>query len=252
VGSYAITVVDAGTLSAANYDFPAANFVNGSLAITPANLTVTANNVSRPVGTANNLTYTITGFRNGQTVATSDVTGLPTLSTSATTLSPANPYPITITGGIVPTGLSSHNYTFSFVNGTLTVTTNYGWLGFLQPINDTNHSQYCPFPCTMSVFKAGSTVPVKFQLRDASGNLLPGPASPMPLWLTPAVAGAAHLQVDETVYQDAPSSGSTLTYDPTSQSYQYNWKSPKTPGVVYQLGVQLPDGSKEYVTIGLG
>ena len=36
VGSYPITVADAGTLNAANYDFPAGNFVNGTLAVTQA------------------------------------------------------------------------------------------------------------------------------------------------------------------------------------------------------------------------
>ena len=35
-GVYPITVVDSGTLSAPNYDFPAAGFVNGTLTVTPA------------------------------------------------------------------------------------------------------------------------------------------------------------------------------------------------------------------------
>src|SRR2546426_10184903 len=62
---YPITVVNAGTLSAANYDFPVANFVNGQLTITKAHLTVTADNQSRVYGAANpTLTYTLSGFVN--------------------------------------------------------------------------------------------------------------------------------------------------------------------------------------------
>jgi hypothetical protein len=52
------------------------------------------------------------------------------------------------------------------------------------------------------------------------------------------------------VFQDSPTSGTAFVYDGNGQ-YQYNWKSPNTPGKVYQIGTQLPDGSKVYVTIGL-
>ena len=52
-GSYPISVVDAGTLSASNYDFPAANFVNGTQTVGKVHLTVTANSLSRTYGSAN-------------------------------------------------------------------------------------------------------------------------------------------------------------------------------------------------------
>jgi len=50
VGNYPITVVDAGTLSAANYYFPSADFQNGTLTVTPKVVTVTGI-------TANNKVY---------------------------------------------------------------------------------------------------------------------------------------------------------------------------------------------------
>jgi hypothetical protein len=52
-----------------------------------------------------------------------------------------------------------------------------------QPINDTAHSQICGSPCPVSIFKGGSTVPVKFQLKDANGNVVQ--TTSLPLWLTP-------------------------------------------------------------------
>ena len=54
VGPYTITPT-AGNLSAANYDFPALNFVNGTLTINPAHLIVTADAKSRLYGAANPL-----------------------------------------------------------------------------------------------------------------------------------------------------------------------------------------------------
>jgi uncharacterized repeat protein (TIGR03803 family) len=88
-----------------------------SLTVAKAVLTVTANNLSKQQGQANpTLTYAITRFKYTDTQANS-TTGAPTLSTTATQSSPAGTYPITVTQGT----LAAANYTFNFVNGTLTV-----------------------------------------------------------------------------------------------------------------------------------
>lgn len=93
---------------------PSAGF---ALIATPAILTVTANNASRIFGALNpTFTDAITGFVNGDTQSV--VSGAAALSTTATTSSPVGDYPITAGPGT----LSAANYTFSFVNGTLTVT----------------------------------------------------------------------------------------------------------------------------------
>ncbi len=87
--------------------------------VNKATLTVTANDASRSYGTANPaFTSTITGFVNGDTQA-SVVTGSPSLTTTATTVSPAGTYPITAALGTLAT---NNNYIFAFINGTLTVT----------------------------------------------------------------------------------------------------------------------------------
>jgi hypothetical protein len=93
---------------------PAATPAPGAL---PA-LTVTADAKSRPFGVANPaLTATISGFVNGQTLETSDVTGGPACTTTATLVSPAGTYPITCSIGT----LASGTYSFAFVPGTLTI-----------------------------------------------------------------------------------------------------------------------------------
>ena len=90
-----------------------------SQVVNQATLTVTANDASRSFGTANPaFTSTITGFVNGDTQA-SVVTGSPSLTTTATTVSPAGTYPITAALGTLAT---NNNYIFAFINGTLTVT----------------------------------------------------------------------------------------------------------------------------------
>ncbi len=84
-----------------------------------APLTVTANNVFRPTETSDldPLPHKITGFQNGQTRATSGVTGQPLLTTPGGPASPVGTYPITCALG----SLASANYSFMLVNGTLTV-----------------------------------------------------------------------------------------------------------------------------------
>ena len=92
--------------------------------ITAAALTVTADNKGRAVGAANpTLTYTITGFQNGENATTAGVTGSPTLSTTADNLSVEGDYPITC----VVNTLAAPSYTFTPVNGTLTVISSLKW-----------------------------------------------------------------------------------------------------------------------------
>jgi len=89
-----------------------------SFAVTPALLTVTANNASRFYNATNpTFSYSISGFVNNDTQG-SAVGGSPVETTTATTASPVGSYAITIVQGT----LSAANYTFALVNGTLTIT----------------------------------------------------------------------------------------------------------------------------------
>jgi N-acetylneuraminic acid mutarotase len=88
-----------------------------SFTVSRALLSATAASFSRPFGTANPmLTYALSGFVNGDTSAV--VSGSATLTTTATTTSPAGKYPITF----ATEALTAANYTFTYVPGILTVT----------------------------------------------------------------------------------------------------------------------------------
>jgi hypothetical protein len=90
--------------------------------VAKAHLAITADNQTKVYAAAlPTLTATISGFQNGETLATSGVTGSPSLATTATASSHVEGSPYTITPAIG--NLASSNYDFtSFVNGTLTVT----------------------------------------------------------------------------------------------------------------------------------
>jgi MBG domain (YGX type)/Bacterial Ig-like domain (group 3)/NHL repeat len=109
VGNYTVVPTVSGS-AAGDYNITTSN---GTLSVTVAPLTVTANNASRAYGIANpSFTGTIAGLINGDTVNA-------TYSTVAVVNSPVGTY------SIVPTvtGVSS-NYTLTTVNGTLTITQN--------------------------------------------------------------------------------------------------------------------------------
>ena len=110
VGTYPITC-STGTLSAANYSF---TFVSGTLTITPAALTVAANNATRLYGDPNPaFTGTLTGIKNGDNITA-------TYATAADPTSPVGTYPIT--PALVDPTDKLGNYTVTSTNGTLTIT----------------------------------------------------------------------------------------------------------------------------------
>ena len=101
---------------AGNSQYLPAPPVQQSFTVAPATLTVTANNVTRLYGQPNpTFTYGVTGFVYGENQSV--LTGTPNLTTTAVPSSPPGAYPISITQG----NLAAANYTFAFVNGTLTV-----------------------------------------------------------------------------------------------------------------------------------
>ncbi|MCF7674221.1 MAG: Ig-like domain repeat protein [Akkermansiaceae bacterium] len=87
--------------------------------VNKAGLTVTAVNMLRLPNTPNpEFLYLVTGFKNGENLGTSDVSGTPDLTTTAILASPLGDYPITSAVGT----LASDNYSFvTFEPATLTV-----------------------------------------------------------------------------------------------------------------------------------
>lgn len=122
----------------------------------------------------------------------------------------------------------------------------YLWGGFLQPINDTAHQ----VGLNTSIFKGGSTVPAKFQLKDAQGNVVQ--SSTTPVWVGYVKGSTTASSIDETAYTDSATSGTTYRWDSTSQQYIYNWSTKGlTTGYFYRIGVTLDDGNTYYVNLGL-
>jgi hypothetical protein len=92
------------------------SYAGGSLAVTPAALTITADSKTKVYGAAlPALTASYSGLVNGDTAAS--LTPQPTLITTATAAShvAGSPYPITASGAV------NTDYTISYAAGTLTV-----------------------------------------------------------------------------------------------------------------------------------
>ena len=107
------TITAGGPATDGNYTV---SYKSGTLTITPAPLTVTANDATRLYGAANpSFTLAYAGFVNGDTPTL--LTSLPTVGTTATTSSGAGVYAITPTGDSL-----SIDYAVTYVPGKLTVT----------------------------------------------------------------------------------------------------------------------------------
>jgi hypothetical protein len=131
------------------------------------------------------------------------------------------------------------------VSASFTVTITYVWSGFSQPIYDPAAGS-----TTMRVFKAGSTIPVKFQLETASSGVVE--AVSLPTFsvspLQPCSAGA----VDATaVYTATADTSTTYRWDSTAQQYIYNYKtSPSYSGFCQFIQATLDDGTTHGVYVG--
>lgn len=111
IGTYPITVSGGADN---NYNFI---YNAGTLSISKATLTATANNLNRLFNTANPpLTISYSGFVNNETIAV--INTVPVATTSATLSSPGGSYPIIVSGG------ADDRYEFNYVSGELLVIVN--------------------------------------------------------------------------------------------------------------------------------
>jgi hypothetical protein len=122
----------------------------------------------------------------------------------------------------------------------------YRWDGFRQPISDTAHQA----TLNLSVFKGGSTVPAKFQLKRADGTAVQ--ASAPPQWVVP-IAGSPIVGLPgELLFTEPETTGTTYRWDSGGQQYTYTWSTKGiATGLGYRVGVTLDDGETHWVTIGL-
>ena len=108
IGTYPISITRG---SITNKDV---TFVNGTLTITPAPLTIKAETYTKKQGEQNpDFKLTYEGFKNGETEKV--LTKKPSITTAATVSSKPGDYLVTLSGA------KADNYTISYVNGTLVV-----------------------------------------------------------------------------------------------------------------------------------
>ncbi len=117
----------------------------------------------------------------------------------------------------------------------ITVTT--AWSNVLQPVNADGSS----------IFKLGSTVPVKFQLTGASAGIKDLSAR---LFLQRVGAGATGTVLEAVATSNA-SSGNLFRYDATAGQYIFNLNTKPLSVGTYQLRIDLGDGVLRTVNISL-
>ncbi|MGH9733797.1 MAG: MBG domain-containing protein [Candidatus Acidiferrales bacterium] len=156
VGSYAI---GCSGLSSQKYSI---TFVPGSLTVTAAPLTVSANGATRQFGQANpSFTAAFGGFVNGDTLAS--LVGTLACSSAATPSGPVSgsPYEITCSG------VSSPNYSISFVPGSLTITKTTPLITWTHPADITQGTAL-----GSTQLSAAANVPGTFTYVPPAGTVL--------------------------------------------------------------------------------
>jgi hypothetical protein len=204
VGTYTINATT-GTLTSGNYTFA---FVGGTLTVTKAVLTVKANDASRAYGAANPVfTSTYSGFVNGDTAAV--ISGVPNLTTTATSASSVGTYPIGATAGT----LAATNYSFSFVAGNLTITKANVTITWATPAPITYGT-----PLSSTQLNATASVPGTFAYSPSSGTLLSAGAQTLGATFTPTDStnyNTGNTSVVLTVNKATSTVGVTSTLNPS-------------------------------------
>lgn len=176
----------------------------------------------------------IEGFENGAVVemnqvvnwtASDALSGLATSSTGTLDTSAIGTHTITATDNAGNT-----------VKKTYTVVYDFG--GILQPIKADG----------TSIFKAGSTIPVKFQLKDNNGA-----------YITEAIASIKYAKWNNTVYGEqveavstsSATIGNQFRYDLNDNQYIFNLSTKGLSTGTYLLVITLDDGTTQFVKIGL-
>jgi hypothetical protein len=118
------------------------------------------------------------------------------------------------------------------------------WNGFLQPINDTAHQ----VGLTESRFKAGQTIPAKFVLTDAAGNVVQQPGSPT--FSRSGNLGSCDADAATDPLPDVEATGGS-EYKWQSGQYHYNWSTRGLAPGEYRIYANLADGSRHWVDICL-
>ena len=111
----------------------------------------------------------------------------------------------------------------------------FSWSGVLRPVNVDGSS----------VFKQGSTIPVKFSLTGADAGIANLTAK---LYLSQSDA-VDPIAANEAVSTSAADSGNTFRYDASAQQYIFNLSTRSLSQGTWRLRIDLGDGTDHVVKI---
>ena len=180
---YAIAASSAAGTGLGNYTI---SYVPGQLVVTPAALTITADNQARAFGAPNpTFTATYSGFVNGETPAS--LTTPVILSTTAATDSPVGAYPI------VASNATSANYAITFHDGTLAVAQSTSLTTMVAPIAASAFGQAVTFTAVLSPIPSVPTGVVAFFIDGTmAGTASITPGTGMATFSTSALGVGSH------------------------------------------------------------
>ncbi len=123
---------------------------------------------------------------------------------------------------------------------TMTVTYNvyYDFIGVLQPINNDGSS----------IFKLKSTIPVKFQLKDANGNYINDAVARI---FVKKISNGVNGGEIEAISTSAATEGNLFRYDFSDNQYIFNLGTKTLSTGTWQIIIRLNDGSEHTVNISL-
>jgi hypothetical protein len=114
--------------------------------------------------------------------------------------------------------------------------------GFSPPIWDLRYFGF-------GVFRAGSTVPVRIQLKNGAGDVVQGGA---PHFVGPVRAWLITAPVTAQTGDESGTADDVLRWDAGSRQWVYQWSTRGLrAGYLYRIGVTLDDGRTYYAYVGL-
>jgi len=214
-----LTITGAGPVSVTasqpgNGAYSAATSVVRTFNVQPAQLTVKPTSLQKYINQANPaFRFTITGYVNGDAVEVPVVFGGPSITTTAVQASPVGTYPITATLGT----LTAANYTFTFVQGTLSV---------VQPSSPITPAINWPTPSPITYGTALSATQLN-ATADTLGGFTYNPAAGAVLTAGTQTLNTTFTPSDVTDYTIANGSVS-LVVNQATPTIQYTWTNRPT------------------------
>ena len=122
-------------------------------------------------------------------------------------------------------------------SGSFTIAALFSWSNILQPVNTDGSS----------IFKLGSTIPVKFKLTSAcAGNS----SLVATIWVDRGSSFVDGTTIEATS-TSAADSGNVFRYDPTGDQYIYNLATKPLSQGTWYIFIDLSDGLKHSIKISL-